>query len=226
MSDFNKEVQSALSDIKLIKNIIQKNRSGLGIMSIKTSLVLQISALVISLVLLVGELISDMKISEFLLLTQKYTDLRLYTIGQIAILLFLCTIGIYFVVWRATNHNKKNFETDIEIDFKYIKNLSFLSDLMIKFSTISLLIMTGNGVWLTPFLLLCIGDYLIQGRLFIFKTRWSILLALFCFVVAFAQYWYHVYSLLIPIILFEIICISSIINLIGLKNGIKNLNFK
>jgi len=55
-------------------------------------------------------------------------------------------------------------------NFIYIKNLSLISDLLMKFIALSLAILAGKPEWIAPLLAAFTGDYLLQNRFFTLPT--------------------------------------------------------
>jgi len=48
----------------------------------------------------------------------------------------------------------------------YLRSMSFASDLFLKFSVLSMLILAGRPDWIAPFCLVGLADYIFQGRFF------------------------------------------------------------
>jgi hypothetical protein len=98
-------------------------------------------------------------------------------------------------------------------NFKYVKNLSLISDLLMKFITLSLLLLAGKAEWMAPVLMAFTGDYLLQGRFFTLPTQISAVLGIGCLASALTQFASSSHELLIPLGVFAFITSISMARL-------------
>jgi len=156
------------------------------------------------------ELFSGDALTELLMLGGQSPELRLAGIGIIASILAGLVILLYFVIWRAAQHSGEEFNSYVVRNFRYARLLSYLSDLMMKFGAIALVMLAGHPEWIAPLLLAFTGDYLVQGRLFTLPTRMAVILGAFCIGVGFFQFIVGLEQLLVPLIVFSVIaCVST-----------------
>lgn len=224
------DIQKALTDIALIRRTlsqIDQDQSDprLAGITLDANLLLQSIALGSALVLLVIELFSNNVISQALA-SSNTNDLQGYAIGIIGFILAGLLITLYFVLWRAALHNNESIQSYITRNFKYVKNLSLVSDLLMKFGTVSLLLLAGKGGWIAPVLMAFTGDYLLQGRLFTFPTRIAAALGTACLAAALAQYLSGNATLLFPLGAFVLIAGLSIAKLAMRHQQLKSVTQK
>ena len=137
-------------------------------------------------------------------------ELRLVGIGIIASILAGLVILLYFVIWRAARHSGEEFNSYVVRNFRYARLLSYLSDLMMKFGAVALVMLAGHPEWIAPLLLAFTGDYLVQGRLFTLPTRMAVILGAICIGAGFFQFIAGLEQLLVPLIVFSVIaCFST-----------------
>ena len=180
-----KEIENRLADIEMIKRAIKRSENSstktlFGI-TLEANLIVLIVGLIASVQMLVCELYYQRAFDSMAKLNTQidYTIQNMASIGFILALMVGC---LYFVVWRAAKHSNEQFSEYLGKNFKYLKNLSFLSDLLIKFMAIVMLCLAGQLLWVAPFLLACIGDFLIQGKYFTFKLSTSMVLGIVCLI--------------------------------------------
>ena len=185
------QIQRAIEDIALLRRAVktrgQDEEPRQAQETALVNLVLQLAGLVMALGILVAELITGHVSSQALQLSVNDADLRLFSITMIGLMLVILVAGLYFVVYRASRHSQRDFSTFVARNFSYLRNLSLLSDLLIKFGILSLLIHIGHPQWVAPILFVFIGDYLIQGRVFTLPLRLAILLGTGCLVAGAVQ---------------------------------------
>ncbi len=207
-------VQRAINDLATIRKAIetsggdshtQQDRAIIG-----ANLVLQITAILLAAGMLVWELTSGHLNSMFLSFSAHDKDLRISTIVLIGALLLMLVVALYVIVFRASRESKRDFSRFVARNFGYLKNLSLLSDLLIKFAILALLIHVRQPQWVAPLLFAFIGDYLIQGRFFTITLRLSLLLGLLCFVCGGVQAYQGSILLSWPLAGFVLVCGISI----------------
>jgi phage shock protein PspC (stress-responsive transcriptional regulator) len=210
MSSTNFDVQKALADIALIRRTLDQSEldqldSRLVGVTLEANLVLQAVAFASALLLILLEILSDNVITHTLMIGGQIDEFRRFGIGMIAFILVGLLVALYFVLWRAALHSGETVSAYITRNFRYVKNLSLTSDLLMKFITLALLLLANRPEWVAPVLLAFTGDYLLQGRFFTFPTRTSVMLGLAGVAGGLAQFLSHSPSLLIPLAAFALV---------------------
>lgn len=215
MSTSDDFVQRAINDLATIRKAVEttggdshtpQDRTTIG-----ANLTLQITAFVLAIGMLIWELVSGHLNTMILNLSAHDRDLRVSNIVIIGALLLMLVGALYLVVFRASRATKKDFSKFIARNFSYLKNLSLLSDLLIKFAVLSLMIHVGQPRWVAPLLFAFIGDYLIQGRFFTITLRLSLVLGLLCFISGGIQAYLGLSLLSWPFAGFVVVCGVSIV---------------
>ena len=215
MSQDELSVRKAIADIELIRRVLDQAyhktiKTGLFGVTLTANIVLQGLALTSAILLAAIELFSGGGLTRLLMLGGQSPELRLVGIGVIASILAGLVILLYFVIWRAARHSGEEFNSYVVRNFRYARLLSYLSDLMMKFGAIALVMLAGHPEWIAPLLLAFTGDYLVQGRLFTLPTRMAVILGAFCIGVGFFQFIVGLEQLLVPLIVFSVIaCVST-----------------
>lgn len=178
------QVQRAIDDIALIRRAVERTDEAHDPGQVReitvANLVLQIAGIVVALSILAAEMVTGHVSSQVLQLSADDPSLRGFSIGMIGLMLLLLVVALYFVIYRASKHSRRDFAKFVARNFSYLRNLSLLSDLLIKFGIVSLLIHIGQPRWVAPILFVFIGDFLFQGRFFTLPLRLSILLGAVC----------------------------------------------
>lgn len=210
MSNYSFDVQKALADIAVIRRALnqadqdQMDSRLVGV-TLDANLLLQAVAFVSALALCLLEIASGNAITQTLMTGGKIDEFRRFGIGMMGFILFGLLITLYFVLWRAALHNGEDMGSYITRNFKYVKNLSLISDLLMKFITLALLLLAGKAEWVAPVLMAFTGDYLLQGRFFTLPTKPSVVLGIGCLAIAIAQFAVGSPSLLLPLGVFAFI---------------------
>lgn len=210
MSTANFDVQKALADIALIRRTLDQSEqdqldSRLVGITLEANLLLQAMAFASALLLILLEIMSGNAITHTLMTGGQLDEFRRFGIGMMGFILVGLLVALYFVLWRAALHSGENVSAYITRNFRYVKNLSLISDLLMKFITLALLLLANRPEWVAPVLLAFTGDYLLQGRFFTFPTRTSVVLGLACVAGALAQFFSQSPSLLIPLAAFALV---------------------
>ena len=213
------DIQNAISDIAIIKQVLNKTEQDqidnklVGI-TLSANMLLQSLALIGALSLCLWEIFSGNSMTQTLMVAREYNDLRIYEIGFMGAILIGLLIPFYFVIWRASKHNGEGFTTYIVRNFKYLKNLSFFSDLLMKFVGIALIVLAAKTEWVAPLLVAYTGDYLLQQRFFTLSIKASALLGLSCIAIAAVLFFSGSYSLITPLAIFTLIATISVAKLV------------
>lgn len=220
----NYSVQSAVSDLAVIRRAIEKaggqdptipaNRIALD-----AGLIFQGLCLLIAVALLAYELISGREMTHIMMLSRHDEELGVLGLAQVAMTGVALIMCLYFLAWRGAHHAEQSFNDYVARNFQYLKNLSLVADLLVKFIPLSLLVFAGHSEWIAPLLSLYIADYLIQGRFFSLPTRASLVAGVASVVVAAAQYLTHSAQLLWPLLHFSVVTVISLFFLISAKRA-------
>lgn len=210
MSNADFDVQKALADVALIRRSLDQSEqdpldSRLVGVTLEANLVLQSLAFTSALLLVMLEILSGNAITHTLMIGGQYDEFRRFGIGIMAFILVGLLVALYFVLWRAALHSGEAVSAYITRNFRYVKNLSLISDLLMKFITLALLLLANRPEWVAPVLLAFTGDYLLQGRFFTLRTRISVMAGLACVAGALAQFFSQSPSLLIPLGVFALV---------------------
>ena len=139
------------------------------------------------------------------MLGREAGEFPLWGIGLMACLILAMIVSLYLVLWRAAQNSGEEFNTYIARNFRYARHLSYISDLLMKFIAVSLILLVGQPQWIAPLLLAFTGDYLLQGRLFTLPTRVGVVLGVRCLAARFIQFVNHSSELLVPFVVFIVI---------------------
>ena len=227
MKDDPLDVRQAIADVALLRRVLHQieqkrtdqESAGLFGTTLNANMLLQGGALCIALALAIVEIFSDNVISRAMILGNESLDLRLAGIGIVALMLLGMVTALYFVLWRAARHNGEEFGAYIARNFRYARHVSYLSDLLMKFVAVALVLLAGKSQWVAPLLMAFTGDYLLQGRLFTLPTKTAMALGVVCIGGALLQFLSHSDSLLIPLAVFSVISAFSIGRLIHLHQN-------
>jgi hypothetical protein len=214
MKNESLEVKQAISNIGLLRQVLNEADRALSDTNVVGStlnahLLLQIIAFVTAIGLLLTEFFTGNSMSETLLSGNKDAQLASFGIGFMGFILAGFLLVLYFIVWRAAKHSGEDMAAYIARHFKYMRQLSLISDVLMKFIAISLLMLAGKQIWIAPLLMAFTGDYLLQSRLFTIPTKLSIALGVVCIGLAFYQFSSQTGLLIFPLAVFAIVtCIS------------------
>ena len=201
-------IQEAVNDLATIRRAIertgQRGSDSIPVnrFAIDANLIFQGLCLVVTLALIAFELVSNRSMSTIMMLSAQDRELGILGLAQVGIALPAFTMCIYFVVWRASRHSDQSFSDYLVRNFQYLRNLSFVSDLLVKFIPLSLLVLGSHPEWIPPVLTLYVGDYLIQGRFFNLPVKAALSCGVLCLVAAAIQYLAHSNELLWPLAIF------------------------
>ena len=218
MKDDTLDVRQAIADVALLRRVLHQieqkrtdqESAGLFGTTLNTNMLLQGGVFCIALALAIVEIFSDNAISRAMILGNESLDLRLAGIGIVALMLLGMITALYFVLWQAARHNGEEFGAYIARNFRYARHVSYLSDLLMKFVAVALVLLAGQSQWVAPLLMAFTGDYLLQGRLFTLPTKAAVALGVVCIGGALLQFLSHSDSLLIPLVVFSVISAFSV----------------
>lgn len=215
-------IQSAVSDLAIIRRAIDKAAGRDPSIPAQTTamdagFIIQGLCLVIAVALLAYELVSGREMTEIMLLSASDAELGWLGLLQVALAGLALLMCVYFLVWRAARHSGQSFNDYLVRNFQYLRNLSFVSDLLVKFIPLSFVVLAGRPEWVAPLLSLYIADYLFQGRFFTLSTRVSLFFAGVSLLAAAAQYFGQSVQLVWPLLHFSVVSSASLIYLVGAR---------
>ena len=213
MTDSDTDVRRAIADVELLRRVLNQveqkkaEHRSLGLFGtpLNANILLQSGALCIALVFVIIEVLSGRGISSFIMLGREAGEFPLWGIGLMACLVVAMIVSLYLVLWRAAQNSGEEFNTYIARNFRYARHLSYISDLLMKFVALSLILMVGQPQWIAPMLLAFTGDYLLQGRLFTLPIRVCVVLGVLCMAAGFIQFFSDSAELLVPFVVFILI---------------------
>ncbi len=212
-------VQRAIEDLTIIRKAIDSSRSHSErtdralLLSNRVHLLVISSALLVAFLLLITELTLDGIHTSTFLASSYDTNIRFAGLLNAALFLLIGSGLVYFIAYRAARRSDMSLENFIALNFEYLRNMSFLSDLFLKFSFFSAIIIAGKPEWVAPLLCVFIADYLVQGRFFVLPLMSSYALAVISFGIAALQISLKSISVGIPLALFCLACIFSLVHL-------------
>ena len=190
MSVETEDLRQAMDDLRMIRRAVELTSGE----SAKTSkravspiIFLHVALLAAVLVLFFGEAASGATTGALL---ASATDVQLRTLGLLNLFwLTICfAVLFYAIAWFGARAEDEDFTVYLAKNFSYLKNLSQLSDLAVKFSAIALVIVAAHPQFVAPLLTLFLGDYLFSGRLFVLPPKLAIISGAVCFCAAIAQF--------------------------------------
>ena len=215
-------IQSAASDLAIIRRAIEKaGGRDPSIPAHGTAMdagfVIQGLCLVIAVALLAFELISGREMTDIMMLSANDEELGWLGLAQVALAGLTLLMCVYFLAWRAARHSGQSFNDYLVRNFQYLRNLSLVSDLLVKFIPLSLVILAGRPDWVAPLLSLYIADYLLQGRFFTLSTRVSLVLGGASVIAAAVQYFGYSAQLVWPLLHFSVVSAASLFFLLSAR---------
>lgn len=184
MKDTN-TMQQAVSDVAMIRKAIERAQQSeqpekARLSALDAKILVQAISLFFALGLAIVELVSGHFITESILQTTTTWEFVLLGIGQVAVSLAVFVMCLYFIVWRSARHGEQEVSKFIAQNFTYLRSLSLVADLLIKFIVFSLVLIAQRADWLAPLLLVFTADYLFQGRFFNLPLAVSLAAGLGC----------------------------------------------
>lgn len=218
MSEQAKEIQQAVADLAMIRRAIDGAQTAEGTrLGLDANLIIQTLALALAAGLCIVELALDHLLSRALMVTAWAAQWKAIVLADTAILLLLLVMIAYFIVWRAARRSERDFSAFVARNVSYLRNMSLVSDLLIKFAVLCLLVLASKPQWVPPLLCLFVGDYLIQGKLFSLPLRASLLLGLGCVGAGAGLFFGEQWLLLWPLLLFVVVDALSLVFLLRLR---------
>lgn len=217
--------KNSINDLAYVQRLLKKIENNefsmpLNRFAVAINIFFQALCLVIAVFLAGYELVTDGQITASMLLSAQDSELGSLGIRTVLIILFALVVVFYYLVWRASVVAKRDFNMYLEANFKFLKNLSLVSDLLVKFVSLSLLVLTGQAQYVSLLLILFIGDYLIQGRYFNLPFKISAFAGVLSFILCLTLFYFKKPDLIYPVAVFVAMTIASLAYLIKDKNSI------
>lgn len=202
------DIQQAINSIALIRQVISQADAGnpnakLSGITLDANLLVQLCVFFIVLALGLLELFTSGAMTETLGSGHQNLELKFFGIGLMAFIIVGLVLVLYFVVWRAARHNGEEPGAYIRRNFLYMYQLSLVSDLLMKFICLALLLLADKALWIAPVLLAFTADYLFQARLFTLPSKVAAALGVLCLSLAAYQFYVGSGSLLLPLLTFS-----------------------
>ncbi len=217
------ELRSLIRDLKSIRQAVDEagiNQMPRGAMHSRFRLhfALHLTAAVLVLSLILADCVLRIGPTQFLIQTHFHFPLRFGAIGIIGLLLIILCGVLYAALAVMAKREGETLEDYLARNLPYLMTVSFLSDLFVKFSAVSLLILAGRPDWVAPMFLIFIGDYLFQGRFFVLPLRVAWILGAASLIVGVLQclLWYG--TLLFPFGVFVLLSVLSLLHLYDLRS--------
>jgi len=210
----NQSVHNAINDLATIRRAIEKAGGNASLPSNRIALdgglIFQGLCLIIALALLAYEIVSGGEMSQIMMQSVHDQEIGIVGLAQVAVTGVALVMCLYFLVWRGAQHAEQSFNDYVARNFHYLKNLGFVSDLLVKFVPLAALVVAGQSQWVAPLLSLYIADALVQGRFFSIPTRSSLVFAVVSLLAAAAQYFGHSVQLMWPLLHFSAVTAVSV----------------
>ena len=197
----DRDVLQAVRELAEIRRAVEKNRNSPPKRG-RAQAAMLVTGLLVASALLIWELTRVFGPTQFLIETHFREKLRYLAIFDMGVCLAILLSGLSFLFLLERRSEQETFEAYLARSFSFLNLIAFLSDLFVKFATVSLIILAGRPDWVAPLLLVFLGDYLIQGRFFVFPIRLAYLLGMVAIGLGVLQclLWYG--SLVLPLAVF------------------------
>ena len=220
MTDFT-NTQQALSDLQALKQAVlqSRNKLALTIDSVDTHLVLNLAAFTVAASVGLGVMIWP-EITDDVRMLATTPEVRVPALSLVGGgMLALLSVAYGYIFMRARKE-KIAFADFSDKYFTYFKNMSALSDLVVKFCATALVVLAGKPEWIAPLFVVFIGDLVFQGRLLILSPATSIGLGIASFVAAGAAFACGITTLLAPACVAVVVSGWSLANIIAFRRRV------
>ena len=151
----NVVIDQALKDITEIRRAINAAKSstaGAKNYSARGNIVIHFVALLLAAILLLFELAIIPSLTERLFATHFIEDFRFLAVYLIFAFLVATFFLFYLIVFYGAHNASEPVPKYLTRNFAYLGGISFISDLFIKFSAVSLVILAGRPDWVAALL--------------------------------------------------------------------------
>lgn len=208
-------IQQAIDDLATIKRAIEKAESGsekrkrtIG-SSFTTHFFIQVFVSIICLMLLLTELLGDFIHTRIFLASAQNQELMEYGLISTGATLISGILFLYALVIASAQKANEDYNVFIAKNFSYLKNLSFSSDLLVKYIVFTIVILAKQPQWIAPLFFLFTADYLFQGRFFQLPIKISLTAGALCIAGMLAQALMHSPTIAWPIATFALLSATS-----------------
>lgn len=213
-------IDQALRDITEIRRAINASKSpaaGAKNYSARGNIAIHFIALFLAAILLFFESMAMPSLTGRLFATYFIEDFRFLAVYLIFAFLAATFVLFYLIVFYGAHNASEPVPQYLARNFAYLGGISFISDLFIKFSAVSLVILAGRPDWVAALLFACIGDYLLQGRFFVLPVKWALPLGVFMMVAGVTELIMYKGALLWPLLGFTLITLMSLLYIFHIK---------
>lgn len=215
-------VHQAIRDLREIKRAIARAEGSSDDSAeecvTSTHLASHVIAVTLASAFAAAELISYHNATNFLYASYHDERWRYVGIAAIAAILVSLIVALYLSIWREAQREGEAFNDYIARNFLYLRNVSFLSDLFVKFSAVALVILARRPDWVAPLLFLFTGDYLLQGRFFVLPVNLSLVAGFLFVIAAVVQLIFYEGVILYPMAAFAAVGVWSLLRIRRLRN--------
>lgn len=200
------EALLALTDIR--RSIDRVNNPRPSRTSLHARFVILASAATGAACFLLAECLNH-RVTNGLLRSQVSPELRINGLTTIGLALFLAVTIIFCIFQFHARQAEQHPKAFVDRYFPQLALLAFSSDLLVKYAALAAVILALRPHFVAPLLLVFIGDYLLQGRIFELPFRLSILAAACTLLLAAAQFSSGDPSVLLPLGIFTAMALLS-----------------
>ncbi|HUB09722.1 MAG TPA: hypothetical protein VMB50_22140 [Myxococcales bacterium] len=209
-------LQQAVNDLAMVRRAIDRAHSERGQtlerssrLTSNANFMLQLTSLLLALGLLAFDASTHLLTGPLLESARWSREGQLYLLVQTGASLPLLVGSAYLIVWMAARRSDEGWDAYVARHFKYLRNLSLIGDLFVKFVVLALLVEARHPEWIAALLTLYLGDYLVQGRFFVLPLRLGLAMGLGAMGLAILQLWLGSASLVWPLLIAFVISSSS-----------------
>lgn len=223
----NSYIEQAASDLATIRRAVESVEKGNDPVSKesanKVSILIHQVALFASGLLLIGELMTGNLMTRVILRSANIESLRIDNLAHIGSSLFVACAFVYVLIGKITNDSNLDSSSFIARHFSYLTNYKFVTDLVVKFTIVSFIVIAQRPEWLGPVCSVFVADYLLQARFFVIPKTASLLAGVGCLIVGIGSFVLGFSQLAIPALLFSLVATASLTILHNEANAIKEL---
>lgn len=215
--------QQAIRDLELIRSILSTSgeqselRAKGNTRAWQSQLIVHLGTLAVVLGLIMIEIVFENINTQFLLASRISPVILQLGIFNLSLMLLVGLVALYYVAFWAARTSELNIQDYLKHHFTYLRNFSFIADLLVKYVTFSLLLSAQRPEWIAPLLTLFIADYLFQRRFFVLPVRSGMFLGVLCLLVSCAQFINQSPLLLWSLVVFLIAGMASLLNILSMQ---------
>lgn len=224
MSQTNSNI-NLVAEIELIKKVIATNEKNyienkFNNFSLDAHKLLHISLLLISIIILIYDVATGSSVTDNILYSITNTSLRADALKIVIGALLVSLSVIYAFVYRSAKQSGHDLAAHVEHSFGFLKNLTFLSDLVVKMVPLALLVGLGHADYVSGLITIYIADYVFANKVFNLPAMFSNFGGITCVVIGFLQLYFVNSQIWIPLALFVSFLGLSLIQLYKIEKAI------